>query len=171
VERLDWGDPASQDIKRKRTPSTGWKFLQGKGVHRGQLIGGCFEVFDWLRGTEFFPEHWQDAILFLETSEDAPSPELVESTLRVYAAMGILSKLSGILFARPGGDVPVEKFEEYDIAILEVVNHEEGLTDLPVITHMDFGHTGPMFVLPYGVQAEIDVESQRFSILENAVTD
>jgi muramoyltetrapeptide carboxypeptidase LdcA involved in peptidoglycan recycling len=42
---------------------------------------------------------------------------------------------------------------------------------LPVITHMDFGHTRPMFVLPYGLQAEIDAQGKRFSILENAVTD
>ena len=96
---------------------------------------------------------------------------MVARTLRVFAAMGVLSKLSGILFGRPGGGVPVEKFEEYDQAILQVVNHEEGLTDLPVITHMDFGHTSPTFVLPYGLQAEIDVDSKRFSILENAVTD
>jgi muramoyltetrapeptide carboxypeptidase LdcA involved in peptidoglycan recycling len=135
------------------------------------LIGGCLEVLDWARGTEIFPANWQDAILFLETSEDTPPPELVACTLRVYAAMGILSKLSGILFARPGGDVPVEKFEEYDNAILQVVKHEEGLTHLPVITRMDFGHTSPMFVLPYGVQAEIDVENKRFSITENAVTN
>jgi muramoyltetrapeptide carboxypeptidase LdcA involved in peptidoglycan recycling len=65
----------------------------------------------------------------------------------------------------------MEKFKEYDKAILQVVNEEEGLTDLPVITHMDFGHTSPIFVLPYGVLAEIDVESKRFSILENAVID
>ena len=171
VERIDWADPANQQIKRKLNPSTGWKFLQGNGVHRGHLMGGCLEVVDWLRGTEFFPENWQDAILFLETSEEAPPPEMVARTLRVFAAMGLLSRLSGILFGRPGGGVPLKKFEEYDQAILQVVNHEEGLKDVPVITHMDFGHTSPMFVLPYGLQAEIDVESKRFSILENAVTD
>jgi muramoyltetrapeptide carboxypeptidase LdcA involved in peptidoglycan recycling len=171
VERLDWGDPANQQVKRKLNPSTGWKFLQGHGVHRGHLIGGCIEVFDWARGTGIFPENWQDAILFLETSEEAPPPEMVMRTLRVFAALRILSKLSGILFGRPGGDVPVEKFRAYDKAIFEVVNQEEGLTDLPVITNMDFGHTSPMFVLPYGLQAEIDVESKRFSVLENAVTD
>lgn len=171
VERLDWADPANQQIKRKLNPSTGWKFLQGNGVHRGHLMGGCLEVFDWLRGTEFFPEDWQDAILFLETSEEAPPPEMVARTLRVFAAMGLLSRLSGILFGRPGGGVPLKKFEEYDQAILQVVNDEEGLTQLPVITNMDFGHTSPMFVLPYGLQAEIDVESKRLSILENAVTD
>lgn len=170
VERLDWAEPANQQIKRRRNPATGWKFLQGKGIRRGHLVGGCLEVFDWARGTEIFPEDWQDAILFLETSEDAPPPEMVKSTLRVYAAMGILKKISGILFGRPGGDIPVDKFDEYDQAILQVVSGEEGLADLPIITNMDFGHTSPMFLLPYGVQAEIDFENKRFSIVENAVT-
>lgn len=171
VERLDWADPANQQVKRKLNPSTGWRYLQGKGINRGPLIGGCLEVLDWTRGTNIFPDDWQDAILFLETSEEAPPPETVSRILRAFAAMGILPKLSGILFGRPGGEIPVEKFEEYDEALLQVINREEGLTDLPIITRMDFGHTSPMFVLPYGVQAEIDVENRRFSILENAVTD
>ena len=171
VERLDWADPANQQIKRKLNPPTGWKFLQRKGIHRGHLIGGCMEVFDWARGTDIFPENWDDAILFLETSEEAPPPEYVKRMLRVFGAMGILKKLSGILFGRPGGEVPIDTFDEYDRAILDVVSQEQGLTDLPVITHMDFGHTSPMFLLPYGVRAEMDFGTKRFSILENAVTD
>ena len=170
VEFLDWADPANQQRWRKLNLSTGWKFLQGKGLRRGHLLGGCLEVLDWTRGTEIFLEDWQDAILFLETSEEAPPPEMLTGFLRVFAAMGILHGLSGILFGRPGGEVPLDKFEEYDRAILQVVQHEEGLSELPVITHMDFGHTSPMFVLPYGVQAEIDPEKQAFSIVENAVT-
>ncbi len=172
VEMLDWGNPDNQNIKRKLNPSTGWKFLQGKGIHRGHLIGGCLEVFDWTRGTELFPENWKDAILFIETSEDAPPPAFVRYTLRAFAALGILNQLSGILFGRPGGhQVPVEDFEKYDQAILDVVRDEAGLTDLPIITRMDFGHTSPMFVLPYGLQAEIDCDNRRFSILENAVLE
>jgi muramoyltetrapeptide carboxypeptidase LdcA involved in peptidoglycan recycling len=34
---------------------------------------------------------------------------------------------------------------------------------------MDFGHTDPFFVLPYGVRAEIDCAAQRFSIVDSAV--
>lgn len=170
VEHLDWADPANQNTKRKRNPSTSWKFLQGKGIRRGHLIGGCIEVLDWARGLDIFPANWQDAILFLETSEEAPPPEMVTRTLRVFAAMGILQQLSGILFGRPGGNIPPEKFSEYDLAILKVVNEEQGLTDLPIVTHMDFGHTSPIFTLPYGLQAEIDSENQTFSILENAVS-
>jgi muramoyltetrapeptide carboxypeptidase LdcA involved in peptidoglycan recycling len=173
VEILDWADPANQDQKRTLHPSTGWKFLQGEGVHRGHLLGGCIEVIDWLRGTTLWPdlEKWQDVILFLETSEEVPPPATVRYTLRALAAMGVLKRLSGILFGRPGGKVAVEKFDEYDGAILQVVRAEEGLADLPVISNMDFGHTDPMFVLPYGVQAEIDCENQQFSILENAVQE
>jgi len=173
VEFLEWAEPENQTRKRKLVPSTGWKFFQGKGCHRGHLIGGCFESLDWLRGTDFWPEPemWQGAILFLETSEDAPPPTLVLRGLRTYAAMGILKELSGILFGRPGGQVPLEQFDEYDEVIDQVITKEQGLADLPVITRMDFGHTDPMFVLPYGIQAEIDCDTQRFTILENAVGD
>ena len=163
-----WGDPTNPQ-KRKLNPTTGWKFLQGTGIHRGHLIGGCLEVFDWTRGTELFPQQWQDAILFLEISEDMPPPEFVRYTLRAYAALGILRQLSGILFGRPYGSE--DKFAEYDLAILQIVHDEEGLTDLPIITNMDFGHTSPMFLIPYGLQAEIDCDNQRFSIIENAVID
>ncbi|MGB2897271.1 MAG: S66 peptidase family protein [Anaerolineales bacterium] len=171
VEHLEWAKPENQTRKRKLTPPTGWKFLQGKGVHRGHLIGGCFETLDLLRGTDFWPEPeiWQGAILFMETSENAPPPTEVLRGLRTYAAMGILKELSGILFGRPGGQVKTEHFDEYDQAISQVVFEEEGLVDLPVITHMDFGHTDPMFVLPYGIQAEVNCDTQKFTILESAV--
>jgi muramoyltetrapeptide carboxypeptidase LdcA involved in peptidoglycan recycling len=173
VEFFDWADPANQTRQRPLNKPSGWKFIQGAGIHRGHLLGGCFEVLDWLRGTEWWPDltQWQDAILFLETSEEAPTPTVVKYTLRTMAAMGILKRLSGILFGRPGGNVPPEKFSQYDEAILQVVRAEEGLINLPIITHMDFGHTDPFFVLPYGVQAEIDCDQQRFSILESGVND
>jgi muramoyltetrapeptide carboxypeptidase LdcA involved in peptidoglycan recycling len=35
----------------------------------------------------------------------------------------------------------------------------------------DFGHTDPMFVVPYGVEAEIDCGEERFSIVEGALVD
>jgi muramoyltetrapeptide carboxypeptidase LdcA involved in peptidoglycan recycling len=154
-------------------PSDGWRFLQGTGVAEGRLIGGCIEVLDWLRGTAVWPERadFNDAILFLETSEEAPPPSAVARALRTYASMGILRTLSGILFGRPGGEVPLDRFAAYDEAILRVVSEEEGLSDLPVVTNMDFGHTDPMFVLPCGVLAKIDCENKQFEVLESAVVE
>jgi len=173
VETLNWAIPENQQRRRALQPNEGWQWLQGKGVRRGRLVGGCFEVLDWLRGTEFWPprEAWQGAILFLEGSEDAPPASALGYFLRTLAAMGTLGQLSGILLARPGGDMPVSQFADYDRVLQEVVSEEQGLVDLPLITHMDFGHTDPVFVLPHGVLAEIDCVSQRFAILESAVVD
>lgn len=171
VERLDWGDPATFQQWRAMQPTDGWRFLQGAGTARGPLIGGCLEVLEWLRGTKVWPDRevWEGAILFLETSEEGPPPEIVTRTLRTYAATGVLERLSGLLFGRPGGTGPQSDWERYDEAILQVVAHEQGLTQLPIITRMDFGHTTPVFVLPYGVTAEIDSARQQFAIVESAV--
>jgi len=170
---VNWALPENQLRRRALTPCGGWRFLQGQGVRRGHLLGGCFEVLEWLRGTDFWPgpEAWQDAILFLETSEDAPPASAVGYALRTYAAMGLLGKLAGFLFGRPGGDIPPRQFEDYDQVIREVVTEEQGLAGLPIVTQMDFGHTDPMFVLPYGVLAEINCDRQAFAILEGAVVD
>lgn len=173
VEFLDWADPENQQRKRQLQPSEPWRFLQGTGTVQGRLIGGCLEVLEMLRGTPVWPEpeQWDGAILFLETSEEAPPPDIVVRALRSYAAMGVLERLGGILFARPGGGVAPEKFAEYDAALLQVVAEEEGLTDMPIVSRMDFGHTDPMCVLPYGVMAEIDCNQRHVALVESAVTD
>jgi hypothetical protein len=49
VERLEWRVKENQSRKRKLTPVTGWRFLQGEGVVQGRLIGGCIEVIPWLK--------------------------------------------------------------------------------------------------------------------------
>lgn len=171
VEFLDWAVPENQSQRRKLQPAQGWQFLQGAGVWRGHLIGGCLEVLDWLRGTDLWPEPqaWDNAILFLETSEEAPPPRAVLYSLRTFAALGILKRLAGLLLGRPGGQIPPTQFEEYDRVLRQVVTEEEGLYSLPIISYMDFGHTDPMFVLPYGAQAEINCDRKRFVILEGAV--
>jgi muramoyltetrapeptide carboxypeptidase LdcA involved in peptidoglycan recycling len=36
---------------------------------------------------------------------------------------------------------------------------------------MDFGHTDPMFVLPYGVTARVDRDRHEFAIVESGVAE
>lgn len=173
VEHLDWADPKNQGIARTLNPCTGWRFHQDAGVTEGRLFGGCMEVLDWLRGTRFWPSHEElhGAILFLETSEEAPPPATVVWFLRSLAAMEVLQNLSGILFGRPGGQLDPEEFPKYDEALVTTVRQECGISDLPIVSNMDFGHTDPMFVLPLGVRARIDSDRTEVSILESAVTD
>jgi muramoyltetrapeptide carboxypeptidase LdcA involved in peptidoglycan recycling len=35
--------------------------------------------------------------------------------------------------------------------------------------NLNFGHTSPMFILPYGVEAEIDCDNKLFEINETGV--
>jgi muramoyltetrapeptide carboxypeptidase LdcA involved in peptidoglycan recycling len=172
IEWLDWAIPENQDRMRKLLPSIPWRFIGGSAPATGRLIGGCVEVLEWLRGTPVWPAPYEfdGAILFIETSEEGVPPRFVARELRTLAAMGILQRLSGLIIGRPGG-VSVEKFGEYDQAVLDVVHDEAELRDLAIVTHMDFGHTDPMFVLPYGVTARIDPIAQTFEILEAGVID
>jgi muramoyltetrapeptide carboxypeptidase LdcA involved in peptidoglycan recycling len=171
VERLEWADPANQSRRRALVPSTGWRWLQGTGRVGGPLIGGCIDVMEYLKGTAVWPalEAWRGAILFLETSEEAPAPLNVGRWLRSYGVQGILDSLAAILIGRPGGHrLPAADHERYDAAVLRVVRDELGLSTA-IIAGMDFGHTDPFFVLPYGTHAEIDCDAHRFSITEPAV--
>lgn len=56
-----------------------------------------------------------------------------------------------------------------DEAVLKVVRDESGLRELPIVTNLDFGHTDPMFVVPYGAQAEINCDQGTLSIIESGV--
>ena len=98
---------------------------------------------------------------------DEPSPILVTYMLRALAATGALGEARGILYGRPYGDEA--KFEAYDAVLLQVLA-ELGLSSLPLVTRMDFGHTDPKFVVPYGVEVEIDCDGQQIRLLESATT-
>jgi muramoyltetrapeptide carboxypeptidase LdcA involved in peptidoglycan recycling len=169
-EYLDWNDTELQNTKRKLTESKGWNFLQGRGTARGRLMGGCLEVLEFLKGTDFWlpPDEWQDVIMFIETSEVMMQPDYFRWILRNYAAQGILQKLKGLIAGRPYDN---KYTEDYNKILLQVIRDEEGLDTLPIITEMDFGHTCPTFTIPYGVTAEIDSHNQTFSILESGVTE
>ena len=173
VEHLPWENPENQSIRRKLNPCTDWKFHQNEGVVEGQLFGGCVEVLDWLRGTDYFPTaaDLQGAVLFLETSEEAPPPSFLTRFVRCLAAMGILEGLSSILLGRPGGGVDPATFDEYDDALCKTVREAYGLNDMPIVTNMDFGHTDPMFVIPIGMKVRIDSAKQEIAIDEAAVIE
>ncbi len=166
-EYLPW-EEKNRGIRRTLQQNTGYELLQGEGIAGGRLIGGCIEVLEMLKGTEVWPsaDIWKDSILFFETSEDKPSPEYVEYWLRNYGSQGILQNCSGIIFAKPYDNL---YYQEYKGVILKVVRDELRLCDLPILYNMNFGHTAPMTVLPYGAAAEIDCSKMTFSITESGV--
>ena len=170
VEHLPWADPDNQNRRRALRPSTGPRVLQGEGTVRGHLIGGCAEVLEMLKGSDWWPpaEYWDGAILFYETSEEGPAAGQVIRWLRNFAAQGILARLSGIVLGRPGGQGDDAYRTEQEAAVVRALD-EAGLQNLPVLAELDFGHTDPIATLPYGVMVEIDCEAARLRILEAGV--
>jgi muramoyltetrapeptide carboxypeptidase LdcA involved in peptidoglycan recycling len=162
--------PERHNRERSRHAPTPWKVLQGSGTVSGHLLGGCFEALEFLKGTEYWPslDQWDGALLFLE-AYDAPSTTYCEHWLRNYGSQGILQRIKGILFGRPGGSQNNEQsFARYDSALLKVLR-ELDLEELPVLSRMDFGHTDPKLILPYGLTAELRCDDASIAIRESAV--
>ncbi|GAB6108154.1 S66 family peptidase [Fusibacter bizertensis] len=168
-ERLEWNNTENLKISRTmNAESHGAMCLSGSGTVEGRLIGGCIEVLDWLRGTELWPAAsvFDGAILFLETSEDMPSPDNVLHMLRCFSALGIFDRIGGIIMGKPYHE---KYFEAYQECLLDVVVHEAGQKSLPIMYNINIGHTAPMLTLPMGVLTQINCENQSITILESGI--
>jgi len=169
---LDWSDKSNVGKTKPMIKNTGWNFLQGKTKVQGELFGGCIEVLEFMKNTKFWPKNdfWNGKILFLETSEDKPTPDQVKWMLRNYGMQGILNKISALLIGRPK-DYSEEEKKQLNENVLTVIKTEFKNTSLPIITNMDFGHTDPQWILPLGIKAEIDCHKKEFKLIEKIFED
>ena len=168
-EMLDWANVENKNIARKMTTEVkGYELLQGTGVAKGRLLGGCLDVFPMIIGTELWPkvDEWDNKLLFFETSEDFPKPSEVKYLLRNLVAQGIINRLNGIIFGKPMHE---KYYDEYKEVLISVIAEEARRDDLPILYNVNFGHTSPICILPYGIEAMIDCENKTLSICESAV--
>lgn len=163
-----WWDEANVDCKRRTVPNTGYEILQGHGRVKGQLMGGCIDVFRALVGTELWlpPEAWRGKLLLLETSEENMDADILAQWLRGFQAQGILSAVNGIVVGKPAFE---DKLEAYKAVYRRVVGFEAGLPELPILFNVNVGHAYPIGVLPLGLEYAIDCEAKTLTLLEPAV--
>ncbi len=166
----EWGERGNLGKVNPTQKASGWNWLQGTSVARGELFGGNIEVLEWMKGTAFWPrpDFWRGKILFFETSEEVPPPLHVERWLRNYGVQGAFDRANGLLFGRARG-YSDELKKKLETVIVKVVAKEFGKPELPIVSNMDFGHTDPQLILPLGVKAEIDCQGKRFSLLQPPV--
>jgi muramoyltetrapeptide carboxypeptidase LdcA involved in peptidoglycan recycling len=164
---LNWSDVSTPNEKFKAQTNTGWTWLQGEGQVQGRLFGGCIDVLEMMKNTNFWPtaDFWQDKILFLEESEDEPSADRLRFMLRNYGMQGVFDKISALLIGRARGNNN-EKNNALNEAVLSVVKVEFKNDKLPIVSNMDFGHTDPQWILPLGIEALIDCDAKRFKLTE-----
>jgi muramoyltetrapeptide carboxypeptidase LdcA involved in peptidoglycan recycling len=159
-EFLDWEQQLDLTRPRELHAGEGWSALRG-GRAEGWLLGGCLETICWhLKGSSVWVEP-AGAILFLETSEEAPAPAYVDSYLTDLEQLGVFDRAAALVVGRPCGYDAEQKKRLDEL----VVAHTEE-SGIPVLANVDCGHTDPMLTLPLGCPALLDVDALRFETLE-----
>lgn len=161
----DWNtslDPGSINRKSQSRP---WKWVSRESME-GEIFAANIEVLDWLRGTEFFPPvpFFKGKLLFLETSEEVPSPVAVERMIRSLNIMGVIDQIAGLAFARFRGYTEGMNTEIEGI-LDRMLEKEFSNSALPIVTGLDFGHTDPYFPIPNLIRAK--VSGQEIKLLES----
>lgn len=166
-EKIWWDEKNIHRLKPYHPEEIGYEVIQGSGIVEGQLLGGCVDVFIELMGTCLWPdiEEWRGKLLFLETSEEDMSCDLLTWILRNLAAQGIFDVISGILVGKPARR---SKYEPYKEVYRKVIGFEAGHPEKPILYNVNFGHAEPIGVLPIGVRCRLDADRKTLTLLESA---
>ncbi|KAH8204265.1 hypothetical protein TruAng_001551 [Truncatella angustata] len=153
-------------------PAARWEWLR-RGKAQGRLFGGCLTVVVRLNGIRAIAPDWRGRIIFLETSAgESRDLGLVQMGIADLIAQGVFEEAAGLVIGRPYGYDSQERRDEYTNAFKELLCEGRlaaSKNQFPILFNVDIGHTTPMVTLPFDVLAELDSETDRFTILEAGV--
>lgn len=155
-------------------PNDGFELLQGSSVFSGKILGGCIDsMYDLFNGERYadmpilcekyhlFPdaEDWEGRILLLESSEEKPSPEKYRQALEYLKERGVFEAVSGVLAGKPMDETYTQEYRQ-------LLTHVINKPDLPVVFNLNIGHAMPRCIIPFGIEAIVDVEKQVIQFTE-----
>ena len=156
----------------------GFETIKGSGIVTGKLFGGCIDsIYDMFVGERYGDENiifekykllptlneWQEKVLFLETSEETPTPLKLKKILLEFKARGILDNVKGIIVGKPIDEI---YYEEYKKVYLEVMKD----CDTPIMYNINFGHASPRCFLQYDAEATVDYDNKTIVIKSKKLT-
>lgn len=173
-ERQDFSLAALNTPRRQHPETHGYQVLRGHGTVSGRLLGGCIDSLNSLLTDPVHPdeptisrqyrllpspEEWRGKILFLETSEEQPTPADYQTMLQNLKCAGILENVAAIITGKPQN----EKYaDDYARALLTVTQD----LDLPIMVNLNFGHAYPRTALPYEALASLNLDAKTLTIQE-----
>lgn len=158
-------------IELPKKPNRGYELLQGSAVFSGKILGGCldtiFDIFDGERYEnspelcskyQLFPSknEWKGKILLLETSEEKMTPDKLKRALLKLKEAGVFESVNGVLIGKPMDET---YYEEYKKVLIETIDNPV----LPMVYNVNVGHALPRCIIPFGIEATVDVEKQKIS--------
>lgn len=166
-EREDFSENAV-GVEMCSYPNKGFELLKGQPIFKGKILGGCLEsIYDIFDNARFkdtvslcekynlFPklEDWKGKILLLETSEEKTAPELFRKMINVLKDYGLFDVLTGVLVGKPQNEI---YYDEYKSILLEELSDKR----VSVVYNLNVGHATPRCIIPFGVEAEVNVKEQ-----------
>ncbi len=167
---VDWASPLALVESPPDHPASPWEWSGPSRPVTGTTWGGCLETVEatlavgrWMHPVSAY----DGCVLTLEASEEMPPAEECFRMLRNLGERGILGAAAALLWARPPvssretpkteGESAALRAERRDAVLRAVADYNP---DLVVVLDVDFGHTSPQLVLPYGGNVTVDGEQQ-----------
>ncbi|WP_369238307.1 S66 peptidase family protein [Streptomyces sp. R21] len=170
-----WQDPATFDSEPATEPGGGWIWHRPDRVVEARSWGGNIEILSWLLMADREIAHdtsvYDGQVLFLETSEDMPSANDVFWILRSMGERGLLQRFPALLmgrakawsFERPNdAEAKARYAREQREAVLKALGMYA--PEMMVVFDVDFGHTDPQLVIPYGGTVRADGPARRITV-------
>ena len=172
-DEKDWADPASDGWSAPALPSPGWTWHRADRVVTGPTWGGNLEILHWnLAANRWIRpvDDYAGCVLLLETSEELPSAEEVFRMLRNAGERGLLARFPAVVVGTAKAaslerrSSPAERDAyraDQRAAVLRAFDAYH--PDAMIVFGVDFGHTDPQWVLPYGGTMTVDGPSRRIT--------
>ncbi|MEK6820884.1 MAG: S66 peptidase family protein [archaeon] len=142
--------------QRKQVLNKGWTLIQ-EGTATGTIVGGNLSTLKSLFGTDYFPS-LRNTILFIEDDYESKKVHFdrdFQSLLHQREFKGV----KGVVIGRFE-----HKSKITDEDIHHMIHSRKELETIPVISHVDFGHTDPMITFPIGGTAHITAAKKQSTI-------
>jgi len=170
-EELNWAEPAALTQSAPRVPSPGFHWHRADRVVTGPTWGGNLEILHWnLAANRWIKPSaaYAGSVLLLETSEELPPAEEVFRMLRNAGERGLLEQFPAVLVGtakasnflnRPAQEDRARYRDEQRDAVLRALARYNPAA--MAVFGVDFGHTTPQWVLPYGGRMTVDGPGRR----------
>lgn len=170
-DEFEWDDPRRLTSSPPALPSSGWTWHQADRLVRARTWGGNLEILEWVLASNQYVHDvsaYAGGVLLLETSEEMPAADEVFRILRNVGERGLLAQFPAVLVARPKASfiltpkTPDERQryrEDQRAAVLRAFADYN--PDAMIVFDVDFGHTDPQWVLPYGGEMTVDAPARR----------
>jgi muramoyltetrapeptide carboxypeptidase LdcA involved in peptidoglycan recycling len=169
-DERDWADPAALDGPPPSQPGPGWIWYRPDRVVTGPAWGGNLEILHWNLAVDRWIRSAGDyaGCVLLETSEEMPSAEETFRMLRNFGERGLLAQFPAILVGlakaaaldHPASPDERQRYrdDQRAAALRALGTYNPGAM---VVFNIDFGHTDPQWVLPYGGMITVDGPARR----------